>query len=66
MVKAAYGNHFPGHIMSICKLNITIKAIREILTKQQFQLFKKNIFRHLIKNTSSYILGTKIFALKKN
>ena len=44
MMKVHYYNHFLGHIMSIYKIDTSVKAIQEKLTKRQLKLFKQDIF----------------------
>ncbi|GAY60940.1 hypothetical protein CUMW_205960 [Citrus unshiu] len=43
-----YVDHFPGQISSMCNLSSVVKAIEEKLTKQQLNLFKKDIFGHFL------------------
>lgn len=52
-MKIAYGDHFLRHITSMYKFDIVVKAIRENLTKQQLQLFKKDLFGHFMESQSS-------------
>lgn len=56
MMKIPYGNHFPGHITSICKLNAVVNSIQEKLTKQQLKLFKDDIFGKIVQAAVSYLV----------
>ena len=47
-MKIPYDDHFPGCIMSMCKLDVVVNAIREKLTKRQLKLFKDGIFGHFL------------------
>ena len=46
MMKIPYGDHSPGRITSMCKLDVVVNAIREKLIKRQLKLFKDDIFGH--------------------
>ena len=52
MMKIPYGDHFPGCITSMCKLDVVVNAIREKLTKWQLKLFKDDIIRHFLQYRS--------------